>query len=47
MHLDELINGLVFHPELKEKRLMSIEQLCGKIIIVPDVAYFVMAIETL
>lgn len=40
IHMDELMNGLDNHPELKEKRLRTIEQLCGSNYIEPEVGPF-------
>lgn len=45
IHMDELMNGLDKHPDLKEIRLRTIEQLCGSNYITPDVASFEMEVE--
>lgn len=45
IHMDELMNGLDTHPELKDIRLKTIGELCGSKYIVPDVAGFKMEIE--
>ena len=45
IHMDELMNGLDIHPELKDIRLKTIGELCGSKYIVPDVAGFKMEIE--
>lgn len=37
VHMDELMNGLDSHPELKDTRLHTIEQLCGSNYILPGV----------
>lgn len=45
IHMDELMNGLDTHPELKDIRLKTIGELCGSKYIVPDVAGYKMEIE--
>lgn len=45
IHMDELMNGLGTHPELKDIRLKTIGVLCGSKYIVPDVAGYKMEIE--
>ena len=37
VHMDELMNGLDAHPELKDTRLHTIEHLCGSNYILPGV----------
>lgn len=39
-HIDELINGLEKHPELKETRLQTLGLICGTNYIEPDVGPF-------
>ena len=39
-HMDELLNGLEKHPELKDSRLHTLETLCGTNYITPDVGPF-------
>ena len=45
VHMDELINGLNIHPELKATRLGTLERLCGTNYIAPDVGPFKGGIE--
>lgn len=45
VHIDELLNGLDKHPELKDIRLHTIETLCGSNYIAPDVGPFEGGIE--
>lgn len=39
-HIEELLNGLIAHPELENTRLHTLELLCGENYIAPDVGPF-------